>query len=196
MVTNLPLQLTSFVSRDRHIAAIEQLLEGARLVILVGVGGIGKTRLAMRVASNLVPSFADGVWLVELAALNDADMVPEAMATALDVRQRQGESPLATLVGALSHKQLLLVVDNCEHLVYACAELVDSLLRMCPSLRLMATSREPLGVAGETTWRVPLLDVPDPRAGSGVDEIAATEALGQLAVEAGLKVAWFSLGAQ
>jgi len=177
--TNLAnsLPLTSFVGRERPIAELKLLLAGVRLLTLVGVGGIGKTRLAERVASDLVPTFVEGVWLVELAALSDPDLVPHAVVASLDLRERPGESALITLCGVLAGQELLLVLDNCEHLVAACAELVDRLLRACPRLRVLATSREPLGVEGETIWRVPSLEIPAARATSAGDEIAASEAV-------------------
>src|SRR5439155_22052617 len=116
---------------------------------LVGAGGIGKTRLALRLASQLAPSVRDGTFLVELAALQDPSLVPQAVAAILDIRERPDEPLLVSLEEALQNQEVLLVPDNCEHLIAACAELVDSLLRACPKLRVVATGRQPLGLAGE-----------------------------------------------
>jgi predicted ATPase/DNA-binding CsgD family transcriptional regulator len=158
---NLPAQLTTFVGREREIAEIERLLPDVRLLTLTGAPGVGKTRLALRVAGGLLEDYPDGVWLAELASLADPTLVSQAVAAALRVRERPGRPLLATLADALRCRQLLLVLDNCEHLVEACAALADSLLRACPRLRILATSREPLGVAGEAVWRVPSLSLPD-----------------------------------
>ena len=178
MRTNIPVHLTSFVGREREIAELTQLLEDVRLLTLVGAGGVGKTRLALRLASDLVSSVADGVWVIELAALRDPDLVPHAVAATLNVRERPDEPIRATLCEALQTLQLLLVLDNCEHLTSACAELVQELLLACPRLRVVATSRQPLGLfgAGETTFRVPSLAMLDPWVAAS-DEIGASEAV-------------------
>jgi non-specific serine/threonine protein kinase len=158
--TNLPLPLTSFIGRERELAEIQGLAATTRLLTLTGAGGIGKTRLALQVAGALAPSFPDGVWLVELGALADPALVPQAVATALGVREQPGE-PLARTVGAhLRARHLLLVLDNCEHLVAACAALSAGLLQASPRLTILATSQEALQVAGEITWPVPPLAVP------------------------------------
>jgi predicted ATPase/class 3 adenylate cyclase/Tfp pilus assembly protein PilF len=160
---NLPTQLTTFIGREREIAEVKRLLSEARLLTLTGWGGAGKTRLALQVAAEVLEGFTDGVWLVELASLSDPDFVPHTVASAVDVREQPGRPILATLCEYLRPKHVLLVLDNCEHLVAACARLADTLLRACPNLRILATSREALGIAGETTWRVPPLSLPDPR---------------------------------
>ena len=175
-LANLPLQLTSFIGRERQLADLRQLLVDVRLLTLIGPGGVGKTRLAFRLASELADTMPDGVWLVELAALHDARFVAQAVAAALDIRQEPGERLRVTLQHVLRDRELLLVLDNCEHLVAACADIASDLLRGCPQLRILATSREPLGVVGETTWRVPSMELPDASARSGADEIAASEA--------------------
>jgi len=175
--TNIPAQLTSFVGREREIAELQQLLDDVRLLTLVGAGGIGKTRLALRLAGELGRRVQDGVWLVELAALQDPGLVPQAVAATLDVRERPDEPLQASLIEALQNQEVLLVLDNCEHLIAACAELVEPLLRTCPRLRVVATGRQPLGLAGETTWRVPSLAVPDAQGTPGADEVAASEAV-------------------
>ncbi len=158
---NLPRQLTSFIGREREMAEVKRWLFTARLLMLTGSGGCGKTRLALQVAADLVEDFADGVWMVDLTPLSDPALVPQTVASTLHVREEPGRPLLVTLSESLQPKQLLLVLDNCEHLVDACAQLAEALLRVCPNLRILATSQEPLRVAGETTWRVPSLSLPD-----------------------------------
>jgi predicted ATPase/DNA-binding CsgD family transcriptional regulator len=157
---NLPLEVTSFVGREREMAEIRRLLPTTRLLTLTGPGGCGKTRLALRVASDLADTYPDGVWLVELAALADPALVPRATASVFGIPDTGGWAVLDRLVHRLRPKTTLLVLDNCEHLVAAAAELVDTLLRRCPGLHVLATSREPLKSAGETLLRVPSLTVP------------------------------------
>jgi predicted ATPase/class 3 adenylate cyclase/DNA-binding CsgD family transcriptional regulator/tetratricopeptide (TPR) repeat protein len=158
---NLPRELTSFVGREREIADVRRLLMTTRLLTLTGSGGVGKTRLSQRVAADLGPSFPDGVWLVELAGLGDASLLTQAVASVLGIREQPGRALQDTLVDVLRPRSCLLLIDNCEHLVAACAVLADDLLRACPGLTVLATSREPLGIAGETVWRVPPLSMPD-----------------------------------
>jgi predicted ATPase/class 3 adenylate cyclase len=160
---NLSIQLTSFVGREHEKAEIKRLLTTTRFLTLTGSGGAGKTRLALQVAAEMLEEFSDGVWLVELAALSSPSLVPKAVASALGVPEQAGRALIETLVDALRRKSALVILDNCEHLVAACAQLVDVLLRACPNLRVLATSRETLGATGETTWRVPSLSVPDPQ---------------------------------
>ncbi len=157
---NLPHPLTSFIGREQEIAEAKRLLSTTRLLTLTGAGGVGKTRLGHEVAAGLLDDFQDGVWLVELAALADAMLVPQAAATVLGVPEEAERSLTATLAEALRAERLLLVLDNCEHLLEACAALADALLRACPELRILATSRQALGIAGETTYLVPSLSLP------------------------------------
>jgi non-specific serine/threonine protein kinase len=157
---NLPSPTTSFVGREREIERVRTLLARVRLLTLTGAGGVGKTRLALEVAADVLAEYPGGVWLVDLAALTNAQLVHEAVAVSLGVRPPAGSTLIAALVAALAETTTLLVLDNCEHLVQACAELTDTLLRQCPKLRVLATSRQPLGVSGETTWRVPSLSMP------------------------------------
>src|SRR5690349_2355348 len=145
---NLPHPLTSFVGRQREIAQAGRLLGVTRLLTLTGAGGVGKTRLGHEIAASMLDTFQDGVWLVELAALADATLVPHAVASVLGLREEANRPLTATLVDALRPRHLLLVLDNCEHLIEACAELADTLLGACPKLRMVATSRQPLGIAG------------------------------------------------
>jgi predicted ATPase/DNA-binding CsgD family transcriptional regulator len=156
------MEISSFVGREKEMAEVRRLLEDNRLLTLTGSGGCGKTRLALA-AGELVQGFGDGVWLVELAPLADPSLVSQAVASTLGVREQPGRSPTETLSGYLGTKKVLLVLDNCEHLVGACATLAEALLRSCPELRVLATSREALGVVGEIAWPVPSLSLPDLR---------------------------------
>jgi len=157
---NLPAQLTTFVGKEREIADVAHLLDGSRILTLTGTGGIGKTRLSVEVARRALSSHADGVWRVELGTLTDAALVPKAVATALGVTEEPTKRIEETLFASVGARQLLVVLDNCEHLVRACGELVRAFVLACPSLRILATSREPLGVEGETVWQVSALEIP------------------------------------
>jgi len=156
-VHNLPTQLTSFIGRERERAQLRERLSSARLVTLTGAGGAGKTRLALMVAASMESELEHGVWLVELAALTDPALIPTALATALGVLSSADRGTLESLLEYLSERHTLLVLDNCEHLVADCAQLADQVLRRCPGVRILATSREMLNVPGEVIWRVPSL---------------------------------------
>jgi predicted ATPase/DNA-binding CsgD family transcriptional regulator len=173
----LPLERTSFVGRDREIAEIERLLSDRQLVTLCGPGGAGKTRLALAVARDLVEGFEGDVWWVELASISDPELVPRAVASALGISEAPELSPTEALVDNLKDRRALLVLDNCEHLIEACADLADVLLATCPDLKLLATSREPLRVQGETNFMVPSLSVPDPGLSIATGELADYEAV-------------------
>ncbi len=155
---NLPLALTSFVGRERELAQVEELLDQTRLLTLVGVGGSGKTRLAIQAASAVADRFGHGVWMVELARLSDPELVAPTVASTLGVPEQPGRSTSDVLGDALSGRSLLLILDNCEHLIGAVATLADALLRSASGLTVLATSREGLGIAGEMLWQVPPLD--------------------------------------
>ena len=159
---NLPTPLTSFIGREHEIAEVKQLLARTRLLTLAGPGGTGKTRLSLRVAEDLQQSFPDGVWFVELAPLMDPLLIPQTIASVFGLRELQNIHILEILMDYLRRKQILLVLDNCEHLAEACAQLSDRLLRNCPPLTILASSREVLGMAGETVYHVPPLSLPDP----------------------------------
>jgi predicted ATPase/DNA-binding SARP family transcriptional activator len=167
-ITNLPIPLTSFVGRTEETAAVKHLLNPlagkTRLLTLTGAGGSGKTRLAIQAATDLIDRFAHGVWWVELATLTAGDQVARAIAKALGIAERANEAILQSVINFLADKPLLLIIDNCEHLVEATAQLVDELLSRCPHLQIMTTSREALNVGGETLWPVPTLTLPDPQA--------------------------------
>jgi predicted ATPase/DNA-binding CsgD family transcriptional regulator len=154
---NLPVQLTRFIGRDPEMAAVRALLADNRLVTLTGAGGAGKTRLALQVAAGLAAGFPAGVWQVDLAPLTDAALVPVTVARALGLPDEAARPAVATVTGFIAAGRALVVLDNCEHLLEACAVLAEDLLRACPALTVMVTSREPVGVAGEATWRVPSL---------------------------------------
>src|SRR5436309_1601311 len=174
-----PAQLTSFIGRERETATVRELLQGTRLLTLTGAGGSGKTRLALEVAGRLGSHYPDGVAWVELAPLSNPELVPHHVADALGVRRDGIRSAGDALLEALRDWEALLVLDNCEHLVEACARLADALLRGCPRLRIMATSREALGIGGERAWLVPALALPAVEAGKPVTRAvaAASEAI-------------------
>lgn len=176
---NLPLQLTTFVGRERELGQLTERLHSTRLLTLTGTGGCGKTRLALQVAAVAAAAdeYADGVWLVELAALADPGLVDQSVAAAVGVPEAPGQPIRATLLTELGPRQLLLIVDNCEHLIAACAELADAILRICPRVRILATSREPLGIAGEVAWRVPSLSVAPIARPPRPDDLLAYEAV-------------------
>jgi predicted ATPase/class 3 adenylate cyclase len=159
---NLPQQVTSFIGRERELAEIAKSLGNTRLLTLLGVGGIGKTRLSLQVAADMLDAFPDGVWFVELAPLADAQLVPQAVASVLGVKEEAGHPVIEALEKHVKDRQQLLILDNCEHLVAACAGLVKQLLQSGPLLKILASSREDLHVAGEMTYLVPALAVPDP----------------------------------
>lgn len=158
---NLPLQLTSFVGRESEIVEVKSLLERGRLVTLTGAGGAGKTRLALQVAADLLDAYPDGVWWVDLSPVVHPELVAKTLASSLQIREVPMQEMAFTLRHQLRDRRLLILLDNCEHLISACAKLAQGLLQSCPALKILATSQEPLGVAGENAWRVPSLSLPD-----------------------------------
>jgi non-specific serine/threonine protein kinase len=172
---NLPKALTSFIGREQQLDELKGLLRQTRLLTLSGAGGCGKTRLALELAGQAAVSYPDGVWLVELAALADAGLVAQTVAAVLGLKERVGESFTDTLLGHLASKHLLMVLDNAEHLLAACAELSQRLLKQCPQLSILVTSRERLGIPGELTYRVPSLSVPEPNQQHAAETLAAYE---------------------
>ncbi len=182
--TNLPLQLTSFVGRESEVEDIAEVVSRAHLVTLTGAGGIGKTRLALEVASRLVSEYEHGVWLVELAGLVDPELVPQTMLTALGSMTHPVKPPIDSLMNFLEARDVLCVLDNCEHLVDACAQLTSELLKHCSGLRILATSRQVLGVDGEVTWPVPSMATPDPERPYTLEDLQRCEAV-QLLMQRG-----------
>ena len=160
---NLPIQVTSFVGRERELSELKRLLPTTRLLTLTGSGGTGKTRLSLQVAAEVLDAFKDGVWFIELAPLSDPALVPLTIASVLGVREEPGRPLLATLLEWLRPKQLLLILDNCEHLIDACAKFADAVMHASRETRILASSREALGIAGELAWRVPRFRIPTRR---------------------------------
>jgi predicted ATPase/class 3 adenylate cyclase len=173
---NLPVQPAKFVGRSRELAEVRALLEASPLVTLTGAGGCGKTRLSLQVAAELLDGTGDGVWLAELAAVTDEEAVAPVIAAALGLSAQPGHAVMDTLLDTLVPQDVLIVVDNCEHLIGACAKIADAILRRCPRVHLLATSREPLGIGGEIIYRVPSLSLPGPD-GPGPVAAAASEAV-------------------
>lgn len=169
---NLPAELTAFIGRDREAADVQALAESSRLVTLTGPGGAGKTRLALHVAAGQLGVPGDGVWLVDLSLVTGEDDVGAAVAGSLGIPLQLGRTALDVLADALAPQEIIIVLDNCEHVVSNCAKVADTLLRHCPKVRLIATSREPLNIAGEVVYRVPSLSLPS----ADDDPLAAAEA--------------------
>ncbi len=190
---NLPAELTSFVGRERELADVAQLLAGTRLLTLIGAGGCGKTRLALQAADEVLQEYPDGVWLVELESLSDPGLVPQAVASTLGVAEQPGRSATESLARYLKPRTVLLLMDNCEQLVSGCAILVDTLLRRCADLRILATSREGLRIAGELTYLVPSLSLPDPHAHPTAERVMQSGAVRLFAERASFHQPGFSV---
>ena len=169
--------LTSFVGRQRELKKISELLAASRLLTLTGPGGVGKTRLAIRAAADATKGYRDGVCWVDLAALADPNLLPQEIAQALHVREAATAPLVETLIAHLKSKQLLLVLDNCEHLIEACARIAEQLLGACPNVHVMATSIEGLGLFNETVWQVPSLPLPPNRASTPLQELRQVESI-------------------
>ncbi len=174
---NLPCQVTSFIGRDQEMADVKRLLSTTRLLTLTGSGGTGKTRLSLQAAAEVAEEYPDGVWLVELGALDDPNLIAQATAAVLQVREESGGTLERALSEELRKKRLLLILDNCEHLVEASARLAESVIRSCPDVRILASSREPLMIVGEAAYRVPSLNLPEYRPGRGTAELNASGAI-------------------
>jgi predicted ATPase/DNA-binding NarL/FixJ family response regulator len=192
---NLPAETNSFIGRRRELAELRSKLGAARLVSLVGPGGVGKTRLAIRTATDLARGFRDGAWLVELAEVGDPGLVANAAVAAVDLRDQSATEPRALLLSYLRDRDLLLVLDNCEHLLGAAARLVAEILRAAPGVRVIATSREPLSVPGEHVVGVPPLDLPSPHAAEPVTRLRQSEAVSLFTERAAAATGWFELTA-
>jgi LuxR family maltose regulon positive regulatory protein len=196
LVTNLPTQVSSFIGRQAELVAVRRLVAGSRLVTLTGAGGAGKTRLGLQVAAGLADAL-DGVWFADLAPLQDPDLVAVTVANVLGVRHEPDRPVAEAVVQAVGERRLLVVLDNGEHVIGACAKLAAALLAGCPNLALLATSREPLGIDGEQVYRVPSLGVP--ATGDDAQTIRASEAVRLLADRAasqGVPLGWDEQSAQ
>ena len=190
---NLPIALTSFVGRDRELPEVARLLDGNRLLTLTGAGGSGKTRLGLEAARARLSACPDGVWLVELAGLGDPALVPGATASALGLTLPSQRPDLEELSAQLGEWNTLLILDNCEHLIAACAALAGHLLGTCPGVRILATSREPLRVPGEVTWRVPSLTLPARGPSASPADLASSESVRLFCERAGDVAPGFAL---
>ena len=185
---NLPIHLTSFIGRENEIAEIKRELNEHRLVTLTGSGGTGKTRLSLQVAAELLEKFDHGVWFVELAPLTDPDLIPQTILSAIGIQEQQGKAPLDVLKEYFQEKQALIVLDNCEHLVTTSAQVVNTLLNAAPKLKVMASSREALGVKGEASYPVPSLSLPDIKHLPAIEGLSQYEAV-RLFIDRALLVA-------
>jgi predicted ATPase/class 3 adenylate cyclase len=174
---NLPQQMTSFIGRERVLAEIKTLLANTRLLTFLGTGGLGKTRLSLQLAADVMDNFPDGVWFVELAPLEDSRLVPQAVASVLGVKEEAGHQVLDALLKHVKDRQVLLILDNCEHLVHACADLARKMLQAGSQLKVLITSRELLRVTGETTYPVAALGTPDPQAKLSLAALSQYEAV-------------------
>lgn len=174
---NLPPQLTTFIGREKELGEVVESLATTRLVTLTGSGGCGKTRLALQAGAELLEQYTNGVWIVELAALNDPSLIVQSLANALSVREEIGSPLQDTVMRYLKDKKALLIFDNCEHLLEAVAKLGETILRACPNVRLLATSREALGLPGEVSYRIPSLSAPSESDLDDFELIAANESV-------------------
>ena len=190
---NIPADLTSFVGRRRELAEIKKLLGSSRLVTVTGPGGVGKTRLAIRAATEMARAFPEGVWLVELARIRDPMLVAQAVFDALGVHDLSAGWSLTTLADYLLERHLLLILDNCEHLLDSCAVLASTLLESCPKLRMLATSREPLGTAGEARMLLPPLSLPLQADGATVEDLVDFDAIRLLSERAAAVLPGFTV---
>jgi predicted ATPase len=174
---NLPQQLTSFIGREHELAEILERLKKNRLVTLTGSGGTGKTRLALQAAADALEEYCDGVWFIEFAALTDSTLVAQTVILPLGLREEPGQPLIRTLTDALKTKEMLLVLDNCEHVLTAVAQLADAILRNCPRVKMLASSREAISISGEAVYRVPPLSLPDPNRAYTIETISQYEAV-------------------
>jgi predicted ATPase/class 3 adenylate cyclase/DNA-binding CsgD family transcriptional regulator len=187
LANNLPVELSSFVGREHELRQVREQLRSTRLLTLAGAGGCGKTRLALQAAADALDDFPDGVWWVELATIVDPELLGEAVAAAVGVRAMPGQTARDAVLMHLEPRRALIVLDNCEHLLAACAELTKGLLQGCPEVSVMTTSREPLGLSGETSWRVPSLSLPLDDVPEPIERLRLSDAV-KLFIERALQV--------
>jgi predicted ATPase/class 3 adenylate cyclase/Tfp pilus assembly protein PilF len=184
---NLPIQLTSFIGREKEMKDVKDKLRQNRLLTLNGTGGSGKSRLSLQAGADLIDDFANGVWFVELAAVSDPEFLTSEIINALGIREEPKKTPEETLVDYLKDKEILIILDNCEHLINACAELTERLLSSCPKLKIIATSREALNCEGEQTFKIPALTHPDPNSKDTPEQLTQYESV-RLFIERALSV--------
>ena len=189
---NLPCLVSAFIGRERELAEVRDLLHSSRLVTLTGAGGSGKTRLALQAAAELIGTASDGVWLAELAPITDGGQIAAVVAAVLGLAERGGPAPSESVADALSSQEALIVLDNCEHVIDDAAKFCEHIIRRCPKIRFLATSREPLGIDGERIYRVPSLSLP-PRDAETTEDLATSDAVRLFAERAQLQNPGFSL---
>jgi predicted ATPase/DNA-binding SARP family transcriptional activator len=188
---NMPLQLSNFIGREKEQKTVAKLINTHRLVTLIGAGGIGKTRLSLKVGEGSLQQFPHGVWFVELASLNDPALVSQAVSAVFDIKERSESRLSERLLYFLQSKTILLILDNCEHLIDACAQLAEAVLKNCPEVKILATSRESLAVEGEASYRVPSLSMPKGK--QDLDQLAGNESIRLFHDRARLSASEFSL---
>ncbi|MBN1953075.1 MAG: hypothetical protein JW801_17855 [Bacteroidales bacterium] len=174
---NLPAQLTTFIGREKEMETVKDLISGHRLVTLTGAGGCGKTRLSIEVASKMVPAFKDGVWFVSLAPISNESRVVREISEALAIKEVPGQSLMDTIIETIKDQKLMIILDNCEHLIRTCAEVSGQLIQSTSHLKILATSRESMGITGEKVWRVPSLTLLDPKAIIDLESVRKSEAV-------------------
>lgn len=184
---NLPIQLTNFIGREDDMKITKQLLKDSRLLTITGTGGAGKTRLSLQTGADMIDDFANGVWFLELAAISDPDSVPIAFINIFGLKEEPRKTPEETLKGYLKDKEILIILDNCEHLIEVCAEITEKLLLYCPGLKIIATSRELLNIAGEQIYKIPPLTLPDLNKNDSPDQLSQYESV-RLFIERALGV--------
>jgi predicted ATPase/DNA-binding SARP family transcriptional activator len=187
---NLPLQLSTFIGREKEQEEITRLLKKNRLVTLAGVGGIGKTRLSLQVGQKLLRDYPDGIWFISLDSLSDPALVPQTIASVFDIRESRERPIIEILTNVLREKTTLLILDNCEHLLEACTKLITILLQNCPNLKILTTSREVLGISGEATYSIPSLSIPE-REKTSIEKLTEYEAIQLFAERAALALSSF-----
>ena len=174
---NLPSQLTSFIGRENELAELKRLIPSSHLLTLTGSGGTGKTRLSMQAAAEMFNTFRNGVWLVELAPLSDLALIAQTVDSVWGVREQPGYTIVSLLLDFLRARRLLIILDNCEHVVEACAQFADNLQRAAPEIKILATSREALGIAEEQAYPVPSLQLPGPKNPLPGEALAQSESI-------------------